>query len=167
MQERERLVETIIAEMREVIASLHRRSPPPLHELDLSMAQLKVLFVLACRGPLTVSEVAERLGVSPPTASHLIDRVVQLGLVERREDERDRRRTRVKLTPHGEGLLRELRQGNERHWRELLEHVSEEDLSALLRGIRALAAAARRLQGAGPATEQRRPVVVEKEYEAS
>ncbi|MCX7623029.1 MAG: MarR family transcriptional regulator [Thermomicrobium sp.] len=150
MTERADLIETIIVEMRDVIAYLHRRSPPPLQALDLSMAQLKVLFALACRGPLTVSEVAERLGISPPTASHLIDRVVQLGLVTRREDERDRRRTLVELTARGEELLRQLRQGNEHPWRELLERLSAEDLEALLRGVRALAAAARR-----PATADR------------
>jgi len=144
MTDRDELIQLIIEEMREVIAYLHRRSPPPLDALDLSMAQLKVLFTVSCRGPLTISEVAERLGISLPTASHLVDRVVQLGLVARREDERDRRRTLVELTEHGEALLRQLRQGNEQPWRELLCELSPDDLEALLRGVRALARVVRR-----------------------
>ncbi|MDW7981378.1 MAG: MarR family winged helix-turn-helix transcriptional regulator [Thermomicrobium sp.] len=144
MDDRSELIETIVQEMREVIAYLHRRSPPQLGGLDLSMAQLKLLFVLSCGEPRTVSDVAERLAITPPTASHLIDRLVHLGLVRRREDERDRRRTVVALTQQGEELLRQLRQGNEQHWRELLTHLAPDDLEALLRGVRALASVARR-----------------------
>lgn len=146
MDERLDLIETVIREIREVIAYLHRRSPPRLGELDLSMAQLKVLFALSCSGPLTVSEVAERLSITSPTASHLIDRLVHLGLVRRREDERDRRRTVVELTAAGEDFLRQLRQGNEQYWRELLNQLDFADLRALLHGVRALAEAARRAQ---------------------
>jgi DNA-binding MarR family transcriptional regulator len=138
------IVEAIIGDMREVMQYLHRRSPPALETLDLSMAQLKVLFAVSCRGPLTVSELAERLAISPPTASHLVERVVQLGLVTRREDERDRRRTLVELTERGEALLRQLRQGSEQAWRDLLVQLSPEDLEALLRGVRALVSAVRR-----------------------
>ncbi|MFN3337675.1 MAG: MarR family winged helix-turn-helix transcriptional regulator [Thermomicrobium sp.] len=144
MDERHELIETVIREMREVIAYLHRRSPPRLGELDLSMAQLKVLFALSCSGLLTVSEVAERLSITAPTASHLIDRLVHLGLVRRREDERDRRRTVVELTATGEDFLRQLRQGNEQYWRELLYQLDSAELRVLLHGVRALAEAARR-----------------------
>lgn len=144
MDDRLDLIETVIREMREVIAYLHRRSPPRLGEFDLSMAQLKVLFALSCSGPLTVSEVAERLSITSPTASHLIDRLVHLGLVRRREDERDRRRTVVELSASGEDFLRQLRQGNEQYWRELLNQLDFVDLRALLQGVRALAEAARR-----------------------
>ncbi|WP_448575167.1 MarR family winged helix-turn-helix transcriptional regulator [Thermomicrobium sp.] len=144
MEQRDEIIEAIIGEMREIVASLHRRSPPPLLARDLSMAQLRVLFALACRGPLTVSEVAERLRISPPTASHLIERLTQLGLVTRREDERDRRRTLVGLTADGRAVLDQLRQGSEHTWRDLLSDLASEDLLALLRGLRALARAARR-----------------------
>jgi DNA-binding MarR family transcriptional regulator len=144
LEQRDEIIEAIIREMREIVAYLHRRSPPPLLAWDLSMAQLKVLFALACRGPLTVSEVAERLRISPPTASHLIERLTQLGLVTRREDERDRRRTLVGLTADGRVVLDQLRQGSEHTWRDLLSDVASEDLQALLRGLRALARAARR-----------------------
>ncbi len=146
MEEQLELIETVTREMREVISSLHRRSPPRLAELDLSMAQLKVLFVLSSSGPLTVSKVAERLSITPPTASHLIDRLVHLALVRRSEDQRNRRRTVVELTAAGEDFLQQLRQGNEQYWRELLRQLDVADLQALLQGVRALAEAARRMR---------------------
>jgi DNA-binding transcriptional ArsR family regulator len=51
--------------------------------LNMTMAQLKVLITLSFKGPAAISKVAEALSISHPTASHLVDRLVQTGLVER------------------------------------------------------------------------------------
>src|SRR5438034_5959679 len=66
--------------------------------LDLTMAQLKVLVTLGFEGTATISKLAEALSVSHPTVSHLVERLVQAGLVERREDVTDRRYTLARLT---------------------------------------------------------------------
>lgn len=145
MDDRQELIETIFREMREVIGFLHRRSPPQLDNFDLTMAQFKVLAALACRGPTTVRSLAEHLQIGSPTASHLVDRLTTLGLVTRREDERDRRRTLVQLSAEGEAFLRQFRQGNEQHWRDLLTKLTDDELLHLLIGVRALTRAARAL----------------------
>lgn len=54
--------------------------------LDLTMAQVKLLHVLGARGQATVSELAAVLRVGVPTASHLVERLVQAGLAVRSED---------------------------------------------------------------------------------
>ena len=46
---------------------------------------------------LSVSELAQRIGVSLATTSQLVGELSRAGLVERSEDERDRRRTLVRL----------------------------------------------------------------------
>jgi DNA-binding MarR family transcriptional regulator len=51
--------------------------------------------------PLGPSELAHRLGVTSAAASGIIDRLVARGYVERRADERDRRRTQVHVTDLG------------------------------------------------------------------
>src|SRR5205807_10147691 len=70
--------------------------------LELTMAQLKVLLTLAFEDEATIGKIAETLGIGPPTASHLVDRLVQAGLVERVERSTDRRYTLASLTPQGE-----------------------------------------------------------------
>ena len=107
-------------------------------DLDLSMAQLKTLFVLAREGPAPVGHAAELMGIGVPTASHLIDRLVQLGLAGRSEDSADRRRTLASLTPQGERLVEQLRQGSTKLLRHWLGQLSDADLSALARGLAAL-----------------------------
>lgn len=69
-------------------------------------ARLRLLDALiAASGPLSVSEIAEAIGVDQPRASRLVQQAEQMGLVAREPDPDDARRTRVRLTPEGEGLV--------------------------------------------------------------
>jgi DNA-binding MarR family transcriptional regulator len=77
-----------------------------LAELDLSMTQLKLLHVLVeCPAEISVKELAETLGMSLPNASRTVDNLLQRGLVERREDEHDRRVKRLRATPSAHELI--------------------------------------------------------------
>ncbi len=110
-------------------------------QLDLSMGQLKALVTLTARREMTVSEIAEALGVGKPAASILVDRLTHLDYVTRREDPDDRRRTVVTPTERGEELVTRLRQSGGQHamlgW---LSQMDPDDLAALTRGTLALAA---------------------------
>jgi DNA-binding MarR family transcriptional regulator len=76
-----------------------------LHSCSQSPAQLHVMGVLHEVGPITVSHLAARLGISPPSTSAMVDRMVDGGLVERVRGEEDRRVVSVWLTPAGEAAL--------------------------------------------------------------
>ena len=56
-------------------------------------------------GPPSIGEVAEVLTVDPSTASRVVERAVEQGLLERRPCTDDRRRTRLELTAAGTELL--------------------------------------------------------------
>ncbi len=73
---------------------------------DLSLSQLKVLSLLAdAPEELAIKEVAETLGISLPSASRAIDPLVRRKLMDRQEDEADRRVKRLRLTDKGSGLV--------------------------------------------------------------
>jgi DNA-binding MarR family transcriptional regulator len=77
-----------------------------LGELDLSMTQIKLLHVLVeCETEISVKELAEALSMSLPNASRTVDHLLQRGLVERREDEHDRRVKRVGATAAARDLI--------------------------------------------------------------
>ncbi|HEX8997045.1 MAG TPA: MarR family transcriptional regulator [Ktedonobacterales bacterium] len=116
--------------------------------LDLSMGQLKALMTLASSDAMNVSELAERLAVSKPTASILVDRLVQLGYIERTEDSEDRRRTLATPTPKGSEIVARLQQGGSERLARWLELMDSADLEALTRGMRALATIIARDTGA-------------------
>ena len=65
-------------------------------------ARVRMLEALAAADqPLTVTQIAEAVGVDQPRASRLIAQSVQLELVQREPDPDDARRTRVVLTDAG------------------------------------------------------------------
>lgn len=149
--DRKALIEEAQHAQRSVIAAIRESvTLASWLELDLTMAQLKGLLALATSQNCTVGHVARRLRIGRSAASLLVDRMVQDGLVERTEDPEDRRRALLRLSVRGEELMARLRQGREERnplpgW---LARLSDQDLQALVQGLRALAAEASASMGA-------------------
>ena len=76
-----------------------------MEETDLSFSQLSVLIRLYHGGISGISEIGSQLGVTKAAASQAVDRLVQLGLIERTEDPVDRRAKRLALTQKGRTLI--------------------------------------------------------------
>jgi DNA-binding MarR family transcriptional regulator len=77
-----------------------------LDELDLGLSHIKTLHTLADLGEeVSVKELAEDMGMSLPGASRLADALHQRGYLDRREDERDRRTKRLRITPAGRAVV--------------------------------------------------------------
>lgn len=76
--------------------------------IKLTADQAVVLNVLGEKEGVSQSELAERAFKDKPNMTRLIDRLEQLSLVERREDETDRRSFRLYLTPKGNELRDEV-----------------------------------------------------------
>lgn len=67
-------------------------------------AQLAMLRILSER-PVTLAELRQSLAMHPATLGQLIDRLVRLGLVDRRSSPDDRRKRLVEPTLRGRQLL--------------------------------------------------------------
>ncbi|HUZ78544.1 MAG TPA: MarR family transcriptional regulator [Chloroflexota bacterium] len=110
-----------------------------LLHVELTMAQLKTLVLLAHEGVCSVGQVARGLGIGRPAASLLVDRLVHMALARRWEDAADRRRALVELTAAGRGLAAELYEGSTHILVQALERMTDEEIASLLRGMNALA----------------------------
>jgi DNA-binding MarR family transcriptional regulator len=141
MPSQENTIEQIMACFRQLGHDLSPLNATDWLELDLTMAQLKALFVLAGNGRPTVGEVGQMLRIQLPAASYTVDRLVRLELARRCEDAEDRRRTFVDLTPRGQALVERLRDARRDVIQRRLAELSPEDLGALLQGLQSLAAA--------------------------
>src|SRR5689334_3806504 len=104
-QTHEALVEEVMNSLATLIRVLQSQTTPYWVDLDLPLAQVKTLLAVGDLGAPTIGQIATVLGISQPTASHLVERLVQSELAQRYEDARNRRRTLVKLTPQGEEML--------------------------------------------------------------
>ncbi|MEU5851449.1 MarR family winged helix-turn-helix transcriptional regulator [Saccharopolyspora shandongensis] len=74
------------------------RIPDELQSLALAPRHLSLLSYLLFDGPMTVNELAARLEVAPTTVSLMVGELSRKGVLERREDEADRRRRIVSIT---------------------------------------------------------------------
>ena len=108
---------------------------------SLSIVQLHVLTILETAGPLPMGKLAESLDVSVASATGIVDRMEQRGLVERRHDESDRRVVLVHRTPAGEAVFSDLQKQRQAGLAHVLGRLDNDELKALLIGIRALSRA--------------------------
>jgi len=73
---------------------------------------MNMLMVLRARGKVTIKELAEALSVSPPSASAMVERLVEMGVLVREHSQVDRRVVEVHISP-----------GAERHIGQVEDHI--------------------------------------------
>lgn len=109
----------------------------------LSMPQFGTLMHLRHAGPCGVSDIGCHMEVSSAAASQLVDRLVHQGLVERREDPRDRRVRTLSLTSRGKALIEQAMEERLRWADGMAAGLSEESRKALAVALPALIEATR------------------------
>ncbi len=136
-QTREDFELEVVTEYRSLVHALKASSGTTWMEIDLTIAQLRTLLILAEEGPLVIGQIAQRMSIGLSTGGHLVDRLVQAGLAERTEDTEDRRRTLARLTSKGEDLYARLLNPS-LQMQSLIQKLDDEDLKAFLQGLKAL-----------------------------
>lgn len=111
--------------------------PMPLPP-DLTMQQVRVLGCVVKEPGLSGHELGERLGVSAPTASGLVERLVEKGLISRADDREDRRVRRLHPTADGLSVIREMDSMFSRALGAVVQHLALDDLELLRRGTVAM-----------------------------
>jgi len=81
------------------------RGEAALAELGIDGRDYTTLAVLATDQPDSQQELARLMGKAPPIIVAAVDELEKKGLVARRRDERDRRRSVVEMTDAGRGML--------------------------------------------------------------
>ena len=108
---------------------------------SLSIVHLHVLTILESDAPLPMGKLAEALDVSIASATGIIDRMEQRGLVERGQQADDRRVVLVQPTVAGLAVFSDLDEHRRAGVAKLLERMTDAELAALLKGLRAMSAA--------------------------
>ena len=102
-----------------------------------------VLSQLAVTENVGVTQLARVIGVSLSTASELIGDLGRAGIVERREDPADRRRTLVRLSQQHRASVEQLVASRAAPLVRVLENLSDRDRQGFAAGLRAWAAEVR------------------------
>lgn len=124
-----------------VLVSVAARSLAATEE-QVSLAQYRVLVVLASRGPQRLADLAEALAVQPSTATRVSDRLVAKRLIRRHRASADRREVRLGLTPAGKEMVDEVTARRRSEIARLLSALDDGERQSLVGALRALAEAA-------------------------
>jgi DNA-binding MarR family transcriptional regulator len=148
---REALIDEILELEQVLCRAMGSLEARPWLDVDLTMSQFKTLLAI---GPVAdvrsaagirISDLAHQLGVTPGTVSALVDRLVERGLVERRENPQDRRQHHCQLSDGGRQLLAGLAESSRTRTRALLSLLDEHELEDVRRSVALLVGAAERL----------------------
>lgn len=106
----------------------------------ITLGQAKVVRTLTLgRDGMTQREIADSIGVEAPTLVPIIDKMVQEGLVERRQDEADRRNNRIFLTDKSQLLWNDIEQSIAKVRKVAYKGIAKEDLEATKRTMEMIA----------------------------
>jgi DNA-binding MarR family transcriptional regulator len=107
-------------------------------DLDISPLHFEIMLLLKDAGTLHAAGISERLNIARAQMTHLIDRLVSLGMVERRMNAADRRMTNIMLTGKGVAVLEGHEVNIRNAIRETLSRLTNEDLESLSDSLRKL-----------------------------
>jgi DNA-binding MarR family transcriptional regulator len=116
----------------------------------LAPRHLGAFAVITLEGPLTVSELARQEGLALSTASLLVTQLAEAGLVERRADVSDRRRTVVSVAPEHLQESRAVLESKLAPLRRALTRMGPRRTRALLEGLNILVEEVTRTAGDTP-----------------
>ncbi len=121
-------------------ARLARVAGTALGEADLTLPQYRVLVFLDS-GKRPATDVASLLDVTPSTVTSVVDGLVSRELVQRGEDENDRRRVILSLTDAGRDALRSGDRVVSERLGRLLHRMDSDQSETVLSGLELLNAA--------------------------
>jgi DNA-binding MarR family transcriptional regulator len=125
--------------MMELLVAVGRRNSlrDPLAQLtetlELTPPQLHGVLWLGQDGPLSMGELARRVGVTEKTITGIVDRLEREGYAQRERDPSDRRVVHVRLTPRGRETSDRVHAQTQESLGNFLSLLEPEDRTALLR----------------------------------
>ncbi len=138
-------IDSILENLFHILPMIHKR----LLRMDLdgvtgnlSRLHLAIMGMLR-EESLAVSEVAKKLVIPKSQMTHLIDQLVDLDIVARYPDAKDRRVINISLTGHGKAVLKECRGIMKQTMRNKLSRLTTaelEDLSIALEKLKDIGA---------------------------
>ncbi len=99
---------------------------------DLTIPQIRTLRFIQRHPDSSLLQLSEHLGLTPPSASKLVDGLVVHNLVSRNESQQDRRKLTLQLTGAGEEIVNTARAKAQQNLVDKLGIFTEEELKTII-----------------------------------
>ena len=140
METRLEELNTLLVSTFDAILRVEEKSLKRVGNGELSIAEFHTLECISrgedCRR--TVGEIAEALGVTVPTVTVCVNKLVNKGCVTKHRSEKDARIAIIELTPDGRRMNRLHRFFHEQMLLAVREEFNDEELDCLLRCVKRL-----------------------------
>ena len=80
-----------------------------MEDIDLNPSQAGILFILNSQGRLSQRQLAEKIGITPPSMTVTLRKLEELGLIRKEPDEKDQRIIRIHLSEAGKECIEKLK----------------------------------------------------------
>ncbi len=127
------LLDVVPIVMKDIRTEMRRRRSP-----DLTIPQFRTLLFVNRNEGSSLLEVANNLGLTPPSASRLVDVLISRGFMTREEHLADRRRIKLSVTNHGRQVLEDCRKGTLTNLAEKLSALPVEDRRVIVKAMQTL-----------------------------
>ncbi len=132
MTQKEQLYKRFATAFGSAMHVFHNLAAKVMKSGHIPLAQYRLLMILRETGPMTISDLTRTLGSAQSTASELVARAVDAGLISKSRDEKDRRKTRFELTPDALVLLNKRRQDMDMIYQTTLEGLTPDEQRRLV-----------------------------------
>ena len=144
MDERSRFLERIADTHQRIDITLLSSLTENWMDCNYTMSQLKVLLCLYIDGPYRMRDLADAIGVSTPTATGIVNRLVRRGAIIRKHDTEDRRVVTCQLSIQGDQEIAALWMAKYDIYQQLFGTLSLEELDVVARAVEVILAAAKK-----------------------
>ena len=140
---KEQLAQRFVELVDRISAQMRAETSEEWPELELTMPQFKTMALLG-RVPERMGAIAGHLNTSLSSATSMIDRLVEKGLVERVADTSDRRVVTCQLTTKGSEEMNRFLRLNQLQFTSIAERLSVDELRLVVDAMEILCAATQR-----------------------
>ena len=131
---RKELLQSLGEKMASVMGRVHKGQGFKFSEFILRPPQVRILFFIARQNEeVAAKDLAEMLGVTPGAVTQFVNGLVDMDLVKREEDVKDRRIVRMKLTELARSKLEEFRKSYLASVRQVFDILSDAEIKELVR----------------------------------
>ena len=107
----------------------------------ISVSQCYALDILGEQGEMTMAGLAQYMYLEKSTVTRIVDQLIKRELVERRQNESDRRKVHIALTESGKKLRQEILDCQISSQKQILEQIPESKREMALEGLELLSSA--------------------------
>lgn len=105
---------------------------------NLTIGQMEILHLIREKKQVLMKDVADFLDITPPSATSLINNLVENDILERKLDKVDRRVILLGMTEHGKRIFEKAKKERAEAFEKVISNLTEKERETLLKILQKL-----------------------------